>query len=80
MEGTKMEMITISNMKQDAYIVKWKEKGELVSDYVPRSEFEALRFAVKKNAEHGGSAYAFIYKTGTAMPKKVIMNDIVEVK
>jgi hypothetical protein len=39
------------NIQTDAYIVEWKEKGELVTDLTPRTEFEALNFAIKKSLE-----------------------------
>jgi len=59
------------NIPTDAYIVEWKEAGRLVQDLTPRTEFEALAFAVKKSVELKGIS-AWIKKSGYILPRQMI--------
>lgn len=66
------------NLPTDAYIVEWKEKGELVTDLTPRTEFEALQFAIKKSTELKNIP-AWIKRAGF-MPTKQMGNDALTTK
>jgi len=54
----------------DAYVVEWKENGKLVVDTTPRTEFEALDFAVKKSTQLKGIP-AWIKKSGYLVPHQM---------